>query len=362
MGEAQVEAPAKAVGWFCSFVPEELILAAGLESVRLHGVADNFERADAYVSSNFCPFLKNVIDSAVSGKYDDLAGVVLANSCDGMRRVYDLWDQYAEGPPAVMLEVPKNRSEDAVAYFADCIMDLRSKLEGNLGVEISDQALRGAIQLTNENRRLVRQLFEGQKAVPARHRGSEILEVFSAASSESKQQTAARLKGLIGTSAAPAGDPEEPRILVLGNRLEPGTLLEMVETAGGAAVVFDTCNGLLHYEDLVDETLDPAEALARRYLLKPSCARMPGVETRRERLAGLIQEYGIQGVIHHSLKFCDYSLFESPQLGDFLQGLGVPLLVLETDYVWGDSARLQTRVEAFLELVGTLPVEEGGAS
>jgi benzoyl-CoA reductase/2-hydroxyglutaryl-CoA dehydratase subunit BcrC/BadD/HgdB len=169
------------------------------------------------------------------------------------------------------------------------------------------------------------------------------------------------LKELISNSAASAGDPGAPRLLILGNRLEPGTLLEMVEAAGGVAVVFDTCNGLAHCEDLVDETLDPAAALARRYLLKPSCARMPGVETRRARLARLIEEYSIQGVIHHSLKFCDYSLFETPQLADFLQGLGVPLLVLETDTAWGDSARLQTRVEAFLEMVGMLPVEEGGA-
>jgi benzoyl-CoA reductase/2-hydroxyglutaryl-CoA dehydratase subunit BcrC/BadD/HgdB len=88
---------------------------------------------------------------------------------------------------------------------------------------------------------------------------------------------------------------------------------------------------------------------------------MPGVDGRLERLARLIREYSIQGVIHHSLKFCDYSLFETPQLADFLQRTGVSFLVLETDYVWGDTARLRTRVEAFLELVGEFPVAEGGA-
>ncbi len=78
---------------------------------------------------------------------------------------------------------------------------------------------------------------------------------------------------------------------------------------------------------------------------------MPGFEIRLERLEGLIRDYNVNGVIYSGLKFCDYSLFETPQLEKFLKGKGLPLLTLENDYVWGDIGRLRIRVEAFLEML-----------
>jgi benzoyl-CoA reductase/2-hydroxyglutaryl-CoA dehydratase subunit BcrC/BadD/HgdB len=129
----------------------------------------------------------------------------------------------------------------------------------------------------------------------------------------------------------------------------------MVEKAGGSIVVFDTCNGLKHYTDLVENSMAPLQALARRYLLKPSCPRMPGFETRLERVKLLVREFRVQGIIYSALKFCDYSLFETPQVEKLSKELGLPTLVLENDYVWADIERLRTRVEAFLEMIRRKP-------
>ncbi len=78
---------------------------------------------------------------------------------------------------------------------------------------------------------------------------------------------------------------------------------------------------------------------------------MSGFDIRMQRLEQLIQKYSIGGVIYNSLKFCDYSLFETPQIQKFLEKSGLPLLVLENDYLWGDVEQMKIRVEALLEIV-----------
>ncbi|MBU2547747.1 MAG: 2-hydroxyacyl-CoA dehydratase family protein [Proteobacteria bacterium] len=343
------------IGWFCSFVPEELILAAGLNPVRLEGRVDRVKEADAIAFTNLCPYLKNLIDSGLQHRFDDLAGIVFANTCDGIRRMYDLWLRHVETPWTYMLEVPKNTSDEAIDYFAARILDLKNRLEADFGADISEEKLGRAIAVMNERRRWVEELFQGRKADPVGLKGSELLGLLARESSQPKSENPSwpgtRAERIDDEKSAPDG---RPRIMVTGNLIHRPALFDMIERAGGAVVLFDGCNGLRHYAGQVEEGLPPITALARRYLLKPSCARMPGVGDRLDRMESLAREYGVDGVVFSGLKYCDYSLFEAPQAEKRFKETGTPLLVLENDYVWSDVERLRIRVEAFVEMIGSV--------
>jgi benzoyl-CoA reductase/2-hydroxyglutaryl-CoA dehydratase subunit BcrC/BadD/HgdB len=97
------------IGWMCGYVPEEIILAAGLESMHIRGAVPSLKQADTYLFPNFCPYVKNLLDSGLRGEYRNLDGIVFTNSCDAMRRLRDLWDSHIRTPFTFMLEVPKNR-------------------------------------------------------------------------------------------------------------------------------------------------------------------------------------------------------------------------------------------------------------
>jgi len=353
MDEINAQTNKKKIGWFCSYVPEELIMAAGLESVRLQGREDKIKDADAYVCSNLCPYLKNLMETGLNSKMADMAGFVFVNSCDGMRRLYDLWTQYVGSKQfTYWLEVPKNQNEAAITYFSEQLSAWAGRLEKDFGTEISEGRLKEAIALMNENRRLAAEIFEEQKEYPPRYTGSDLLRLLALEATVPKAKGTGRLKEAL--HSFPGTSPEQvnqPRLLVMGNEIHRPALFEMVEKAKGSIVLFDTCNGLKHYTDPVDDVGSPLNALARRYLLKPSCARMPGIETRLERLKKLINDYGIQGVIYSNIKYCDYGLFETPQVEKSMQALGLPFLILENDYVWSDVERMRIRVEAFLETV-----------
>ena len=66
---------------------------------------------------NFCPYLKNVLDSGLRGDYRDMDGIIFINSCDAMRRLHDLWTHNVKTRFTYMLEVPKNRDENAIQFF-----------------------------------------------------------------------------------------------------------------------------------------------------------------------------------------------------------------------------------------------------
>jgi benzoyl-CoA reductase/2-hydroxyglutaryl-CoA dehydratase subunit BcrC/BadD/HgdB len=328
-------------------------MAAGLEPVRLQGSMERIREADGYVCSNLCPYLKNLLESGLNSKMADLAGIVFVNSCDGMRRMADLWSQYVNPKQFIYwLEVPKNQNEAAIANFSEQLSVWAGRLENDFGVAISERRIKESMVLMNEHRRFIAEIFEEQKKVPPRYGGKDLLQLFTDEATLPKTEGINRLKESLQNFPGTSSEQDnQPRLLVMGNEIHRPVLFEMVEKAKGSIVIFDTCNGLKHYTDPVDETGAPLNALARRYLLKPSCARMPGFETRLERLKKLINDYGIQGVIYSNIKYCDYGLFEIPQIEKAMKDLGLPFLVLENDYVWSDTERQRIRVEAFLETI-----------
>ncbi len=350
MPENKSETDEQKIGWFCSYVPVEMFIAAGLRPVRLQASKDPIEQADSYISANYCLYIKRILDLGLKGDYSDMEGMVFVNSCDGMRRLHDLWQHYIQSPFTFFLELPRNRNSAGVAYFADHLRELKDQLETHFKVDITDEKLKGAIETVNEQRKVVMSIFEKQKSVPAPFNGVQIQNICmdQAKGLNSTEQLMAFLES---ADSADSGVNGGPRILVAGNTGYKPVLTELLDQIGASVVTFDTCDGLQHYSELVEMDDDPYAALARRYLLKPSCPRMPKTEERISRLKQVIEDYSIDGIVYSSIKFCDHSLFEIPHLEKQFAGSRVPLLLLENDYSWSDIERVKTRVEAFVEMI-----------
>ena len=107
----------KVVGYPCTYVPEEIISAAGILPFRLRGtgcvgtaVADTWLTRIAH-----CSFARSVLELALTGEYEFLDGVVFTNSCDHIRRAYDNWKAQENTPSFMhMLAVPHVITEDGL--------------------------------------------------------------------------------------------------------------------------------------------------------------------------------------------------------------------------------------------------------
>jgi len=82
----------KIIGYYCSYIPEEILVSGGIFPFRMRATeAEGTSRADTILSRFNCSFVRASLDLAMQGKYNFLDGLVVMNSCDHARRMYDIW-------------------------------------------------------------------------------------------------------------------------------------------------------------------------------------------------------------------------------------------------------------------------------
>jgi len=343
------------IGWLCACVPEEIILAAGLLPMRLSGDGEAAAVADAYIYSNLCPYVKSILALGLKGKAAHLDGLVFARSCDGMRRMCDVWRSYVDTRFVYMLEVPKNSDEASVEYLAGQLRKFARALEQEFGTRITPASLQKAIKASNQARRQMKLIYRIQRQLPLPLPGSEVFQLGLEGMQADKKTFMAKLKRYYSDAKSltgPRGKKGKARILITGNVVDSPDLFQIIEAAGADVVAADVCTALRYFEQPVDEDSDDLYlALAHRYLGKPRCPRMTGLNERLAEVKKLVKTYAVDGVVYTSVKFCDQHLADAPYFMEKLKAEGVAVLFLENDYTWGNTGQLRTRVEAFIEML-----------
>lgn len=333
----------------CSYVPEEIALAAGF---RLRRFLPEARPADAWIHPKTCGYVKNLLAAALAAEDLDAAGIVIANSCDAMRRLYDLWTSYVPRIPAFFLDVPKKRDDASIAFFASELAKLSGWLHEELqGASVTEKNLGEAVRTCNQIRSLMGEVFELQRAEPSGLAGTQVFDLCLAGVARAKPELAADIERLVSGAEPKEGEAPRRRIVVAGGLVSERHVVAEIERAGADVVALDTCIGLRSYEDHVEAAPDPLTALARRYLTRRGCARMEGLEQRGRCIEMLAGDTKADGVVYCSLKFCDPCLYDVPLIGKTLRERGIPFLWLEDDYASASLGQLRTRIEAFLELI-----------
>jgi benzoyl-CoA reductase/2-hydroxyglutaryl-CoA dehydratase subunit BcrC/BadD/HgdB len=332
-------------------VPEEIITAAGFQPRRVlpeHPPAD----ADSHIHPNTCGYVKSLLASALEKEDRGTSCIVIGNSCDGMRRLYDLWEAYVPDIPAFLLDVPKKKDVDSTSFFASELKRFAMDLERTFpGAAVTDESLRKAIEIHNRVRLLMREVFRLQRGENSSVRGSDVFDLCVSAVRYPAEELIVKLEDFLSSVGERKPLPTERRILLAGNVINRPDPIAAIEDLGGRVVALDTCIGQRHYETPVDQDApDPMLALATRYLTRPSCPRMEGLEERFQYLEKLAEEARADGIVYSCIKFCDPLVYDIPMMSDRFRSAGVPFLYLENDYTWSGSGQLRTRLQAFTEL------------
>ena len=74
-------------------------------------------------------------------------------------------------------------------------------------------------------------------------------------------------------------------------------------------------------------------------------------DKRIKNLKQLISDFQAQGVIYHTLRYCDPFTFKTLETKDVLQKEGIPLLDIHTEYARSDTEAIRTRIETFVEIL-----------
>jgi benzoyl-CoA reductase/2-hydroxyglutaryl-CoA dehydratase subunit BcrC/BadD/HgdB len=345
----------KRVGYFCSLVPREIMLAAGVQPQRVAGKSDTTSAADGYLYHNLCPYIKSVMATAADGGLQDLGGAVFARSCDGMRRMYDAWRSYINTGFTYMLEVPQNNNEIAINYYAGQLRDFAFEIGKAYGKKVTEKSLGDSIRATNGVRQQMRKLLFLQESSPLPLKGSTLFQMGIGLFEQDIKASADTIKDhyrKARESVAQEKGKGKLRVLISGNVMDRPDLFQMVEDAGADVPVADLCTDLRYFDRNVDEGVDdPYTALARAYLGKPHCAHTASPIARVEEIKETVKKYNIDGVLLTSVKFCDLHLYDAPFIIKNLAEAGVPVQFIENDYCFSSKSQLKVRVEAFVEVL-----------
>ncbi|MDY6917578.1 MAG: 2-hydroxyacyl-CoA dehydratase family protein, partial [Chloroflexota bacterium] len=178
----QLQAEGKRViGYPCVYVPTELLTASDLVPYRVYAdIGEPVTEADRALPTSFCSIMRGCFDCALKGRDGFLDGVVVAHSCDPQEKTARLWESYIDYPFSHFMDIPGTVRPEAVEYFKGQMQDLVRALEAFTGQRLSKSALRGAVQLHNRQRALVRELYDLTKPDPPALSGVEVLQVVKA--------------------------------------------------------------------------------------------------------------------------------------------------------------------------------------
>lgn len=350
----------KVVGTFCTYTPRELIYAADAISVSLCSTSDEtVPDAEKVLPKNLCPLVKSSYGFAITDKcpymyFSDM--IIGETTCDAKKKMYELLGEIKD---THVMQLPHSKNDFSMALWKNELVELVKKLEEKFEVKITEDKIKKAIKLCNEERKAIKEFFNLAKLNPSPIKGSDMHEALHSSNFKFDRELYINEIKSLTNSLKEKYDKGEtpfkkgtPRILITG--CPTGGLVDKIvkqlEDAGSSVVCFENCVGTKNFEMLVDEDKEPIDAIAERYLNIP-CSIMTPNDDRMNRIKKYIKDYSVDGVVDVTLTACHTYAIETEKVRRAVESCGKSYLAIETNYSNSDAGQLKTRLEAFVEML-----------
>ena len=348
------------IGVFCTYFPQEIALAMGAATVSLCSTSDEtIPDAEQDLPRNLCPLIKSSYGFAKTDKcpffyFSDL--IVGETTCDGKKKMYEY---LSEIKPVHVMELPNSQSEAGLKLWRNEIIKLKVTLEEMFDVTITEDNIRKAIKVKNNERKALKKFYELGKKEPVAMLGQDMFKVINGTTFNfNKEKIPKQMDTLIEKINSEYNVEKKykskPRILITGCPIGGATekVIRAIEDNGAYVVAFENCSVAKAVDELVDEeNPDVYDALASKYLAI-GCSCMTPNPNRIKLLDQMIDEYKVDAVIDVILTACHTYSIETLSIKRFVNGKkNRPYMSIETDFSTSDIGQLNTRMAAFIEML-----------
>ena len=171
----------KVIGYFCCFVPDEIITAFDMVPYRIQGSqSEPIDQADAHIETMACPFARSCFNLALKGDYDFLDGFVVPHSCDTLEQMYVIWQHEKPSSFTHFINVPHMLGPSSEEFYRTELEAFIHALENWSGKKLDPGRLKETIQLYNRRRSILRDLYALRKSDPPLLTGTEVTEILVA--------------------------------------------------------------------------------------------------------------------------------------------------------------------------------------
>ena len=365
------------VAYTCENVPEPLLNLGDCVSVRLFAPnTGSMDIATYYMTNLLCEPSRALLERAIEGGFNFADCVITPDGCTMMNRAVEnmeLLETMGKDNPNFFHEYMeiafKNSDSDVKLAVLQCTNHILTPLHEKYGVDISDKAMREAVEKHNRVCRLIRQIGEFRKEAKPRITGYEF-HVLCLASYvcpkyliiDKLEETLEELK-----TREPDDKTWRARVLLVGSEVDDSGLVKLIEECGAFVCCDRFCFGSYpgREEIVLNDQEDALTQICRHYIQHCQCPRMMSMDKvygRKQYVAELAKEYGADGVIYQQVKFCDPWAYERT-LGSAMltQDYGFPVLSVDRPYnVASSVGQMRTRVQAFVESIEIKTIQRGG--
>jgi benzoyl-CoA reductase subunit C len=342
------------MGCFCSYVPEEMVYAAGHLPHRMLGSHEPQDVTEPFIFGMFCPFCRDVLAQGLKGRYDYMKGITIAQSCLHLRQAFTSWKNHVTHDFSHYIYMPnKVQTEHAYPYYAAELVKYKEALEKWTGKEITEESLKEACDLYNENRRLMHEVYDLRKGPDPKVTGLEAMVMVASSFMVDKKDHNAELKRILPElKSRNLNRDTGARLMIVGSEDDDTEFIKMVESVGATVVVDDHCTGSRYFWNETEFKGDLVQDIAARYIDRIPCPTKDWEDRSRfPHILKLARDFNVEGVIMSQQKFCDPHECDMVPLKEYLKANDLPTLFLEFD-VTVPIGQFRIRVEAFLEMLG----------
>ena len=347
------------VGSFPMHFPGELAHAAGCLPVILQESQEPITVGHGMIYPFYCGYTRSVVDQACKGDYDFLDAIMFGDHCVQVLGAADVVRAKLPNTRVHFYQLISSMSDPwSLGRARETFLLLREGLEEMIGHPIADDAIHASIQLFNQNRALLRRLYDLRRAGTANITAKQMqLAVKSSMVMDKASHTALLQQLLDELESSSDRQQRGVRVYLSGHFCQAPKLgvLDLIEDCGGIVVDDDLYHGTRYISTDVSEQGDPISALAEWYLarnLKVPCpTRVDQNADWENYLLKAMEKSNAQGMIVLMAKFCEPHMYYYPEIKEAFERHNMPHLLIETEHELTALEGLRTRIESFLEVV-----------
>ncbi|MFP3090342.1 2-hydroxyacyl-CoA dehydratase family protein [Treponema sp. TIM-1] len=353
-----------AIGYTCFHMPEVILNVDRCFPVRLRAPnTGSMDIATYYMSNYTCEYCRALLERAFEGGLNFLDGLAAVDACAQMNRLAEnieiqkLVDK--DKFFVTHADIPYKVEPFTIKHYT---IQMRNRvlnvLKDTYGVDTSDEALRGAVDLHNQVCGIISEIGELRKADNPVITGYEFHIINLVSYACPKYLLLDKLRETLEELKTREPDPTprfRARVELIGSEIDDPELTKLIEEAGALVVADRYCFGSTPGREVIslNDTEEVLTQICRHYLEVSECPRYISnekVAQRRKTVDALAREFKADGIIFEQIKFCDYWGFERA-LAAYIQEKEYdhPVLSIDRPYMTRASGQLRTRVQAFVE-------------
>jgi len=360
--EWKKQSNSKVIGCLPMYFPEEIIHAAGVLPVTLFGSEEEITIGNKHLMVNTCGMVRSTFDSLLKDKYEFVDGIVALLVCDQVRFFFEVWNLDHPLPFFHQISRPYKMDETVKPFLISEIKRFKKALEEFIGINISQETLLKSIDIYNETRALMRELYDIRKEKPGYISAEDCMKIITVSMFMPKERYNLLLKNLLSEAhSEESAHNKKLKIIISGHPCDipPKNLLTMIEELDVAIVDDDLFNGGRYFAADVNVDGEPLIALADHLLNPIPCTTYHYPENWEgsgepasnygDYIVNMAKNSDATGVILLRETYCDPYDLEFIMMKHSLEDADLPYLSVFTEHETRSIEPLRTRIHAFIE-------------